>query len=606
MSKPSYATTLGGQFRTHAIPYVSGALCLLVFQTAMNRIDWRTKHIVDSLEALSQAKQAPQQVDLLAALTHGPLTGDLVLLLGFALVALLVRVLSRVFIFNAGRQAEFELRAEILAHLHRLGAAYFRRTSVGEIMSRATNDLLQVRLLLGFGVLNIVNVLLAFVSALQVMLQVSVRLTVVAFVMLPMIVLVTRGFSKRLFSATKQNQESLGKLTDRVQSSLAGVRVVRSFGLEALQEERFAEANRVYLQDSLRLARLRGVLGPIAGTASAAGVLAFFWYGSSLLALGEHAGGISKGGFFAFWMSLGRLTWPIIALGFSVAIIQRGRAGMARLAELFAEKPEIEDGEAKLKGECSGKLSVRGLSYAQAGKQILSEVSFELPASGSIAIMGRTGAGKTTLGALLARLLPTPKATVLLDDQDVCELPAQWVRRQVGYAPQESFLFSTTVETNIAFGVDAATHERVVEAASDAQVHNEILEMPDKFDTVVGERGVQLSGGQKQRVALARALLVEPKILVLDDPMSAVDAKTESLILRAIEKQRARRTLVLITHRVRAAQLCDQILVLDQGKVVEFGTDAELRAMGGIYASFAAEQERDENADKNADKGAAA
>jgi ATP-binding cassette, subfamily B, multidrug efflux pump len=597
-SSPSYPRTLSGQFRRHLPAYALGTVCLATFQYAMNRIDRLTKHVVDMLDALANGS-GDSQTALATFHLHpfnSPLGADLLVLLATAILAFVVRVLSRLFIFNAGRAAEYELRAEILRHLHQLGAAYFRKTSTGDIMSRSTNDLLQVRLLLGFGVLNLANVTLAFASSIDVMRRVSWRLTGIALLMLPVIVLLTRGFSKNLFQATRKAQESLGKLTDEVQSSLAGVRVVRSFGMEAFQLEQFRRINGTYLAESLRLARLRGILGPIAGTASALGLLAFFWYGSTLLKLGEQNGGISKGGFFSFWMSLGRLTWPIIALGFSVAIVQRGRAGMQRLRDLFQERPEIEVPAAALEAKGSKavlepRLEVRGLTYRQQDKCILHDVSFALEPGQSLAIMGRTGAGKSTLGALLARLLPTPRGTVFFGGEDVCDLPPVRVRSNIGYAPQEAFLFSTTVESNIAFGAgDQASHDAVLQAASDAQVHDEVLTMSDGYDTVVGERGVQLSGGQKQRIALARALLIEPSVLVLDDPMSAVDTKTEGKILDAIERQKAQRTLVLITHRVRAAQLCDRVLVLDEGRVVQLGKPADLLQEEGVFALFAREQ----------------
>lgn len=551
---------------------------LATFQFALNRIDWKSKEAIDSVFG-----GAPDQV-----------TRPALLILALSIVAFVARVASRWFVFNAGRDAEYELRTLLLHRLHRLGTAFYRTMSAGEIMSRSTGDLQQVRLLLGFGVLNVINVLFAFASALQVMIRISGRLTLVAFVMLPFMVLVTRSFSRSMFRMTRTNQESLGALSDVLQTNLAGVRIVRSFALEKRERSRFDKANAAYRDAGLALARLRGLMGPMVGTASSLGVLAFFWYGASLLQREPSEGGITRGAFFAFWLAYGRMTWPMVALGFAISIVQRGRAGYERLKQIFDAVPEVTDGSLPQPAVVRGSIAVHGLSFAYGSAPVLDDVSFEVPTGTSMAIVGRTGSGKSTLALLLARLLPTPSGTVFIDGSDVCDLPLVAVREAIGYAQQDAFLFSTTVLRNIGFCLDDpesdAAVARIREAAREAQVLEEALGLPEQFDTVVGERGVQLSGGQKQRIALARALVREPPVLVLDDPLSAVDAKTESAILDAIERQAQSRTVLLITHRVAAASRCDQILVLDEGRVLEKGTHLELVAAGGLYAAFAAEQ----------------
>jgi ATP-binding cassette subfamily B protein len=574
----AFPITLGGQFRRHLPRYVAGTLVLGVFQLSLNRIDWMSKAAIDAVFGTT-----PDRV-----------TRPAVIILALAIVAFVARVASRWFIFNAGRDAEYELRALLLHRLHRLGTAFYRTMSAGEIMSRSTGDLQQVRLLLGFGVLNVVNVTLAFASALQVMLRVSLKLSLVSFVMLPFMIVITRSFSRAMFAKTRSNQETLGKLSEVLQTNLAGVRIVRSFALEKRERRRFEKANNAYLEASLSLARLRGLMGPMVGAASSLGVLAFFWYGASLLQRGPADGGITRGDFFAFWLAYGRMTWPMIALGFSISIVQRGRAGYERLKQIFDAVPEVTDGPLPEPAEVRGAIRVSGLSFAYGDHKVVDDVSFEVPAGGSIAIVGRTGAGKSTVAMLLARLLPTPAGTVSIDGNDVCALPLSTVRKSIGYAQQDAFLFSTTVSRNIGFCLDEAESDeamaRIRTASREAQVLEEALGLPEQFDTVVGERGVQLSGGQKQRIALARALVREPKVLVLDDPLSAVDAKTESAILDAVERQAQARTVVLITHRVAAAARCDRIIVLDEGRVVERGTHEELAAGSGLYAKFAAEQ----------------
>ncbi|HEY3665812.1 MAG TPA: ABC transporter ATP-binding protein [Polyangiaceae bacterium] len=571
---PAVPVRLMGQFYRHAPRYGVGLVLLAAYQLFQWWFDTRMRRAINFATGGASAQAIALGEMLVVA----------------ALAAFVVRVLSRVCIFNAGRIAEYELRKEILERLLKLGPSFYRKMSTGEIMSRVTNDLVQVRLLLGFGILNIINTGFALVSALAVTIPISPKLTLASLLTLPFVLLITRGFSKHFYTRTRDNQDALGKMSARVLSSVAGVRVIRSFALEAEEIEAFEKTNQAYLDKSLALARLRGALGPILQATMSIGVLVVFWYGGLMMLHGE----LDAGGFLSFYRALGRLTWPLISLGFVVGLLQRGRAAFSRLTDIFSAEPDIVDGDQVLPSDAKGQLSVKHLSFAYKDRAVLDDVSFELPAGGSLAIVGRTGSGKTSLAVLLARLQPTPAGSVFLDGVDVCDLPLDAVRQSIGYAQQNAFLFSTTVARNIGFSLDEPDEPeaiaKVEEAAREACIEDEVLDLPDGFDTVVGERGVQLSGGQKQRVALAAAFASEPKVLVLDDPLSAVDARTERAILSAIDRQRARRGLILITHRVAAAAHCDQILVLDKGRVVERGTHEELSKSGGIYAIFAEEQ----------------
>ncbi len=542
---------------------------------------------------------------LLADAMKGLLGGELGTsrMIGLAMAALaalafVTRVVSRLTIFNAGRYAEYELRTALLHHLHRLGPSFYRRMSTGDIMSRVTNDLQQVRGLLGFGVLNLFNTGFGLVSALAVMLQFSGKLTLAALAPLPALLVVMRMYSKRLYTRQRENQDALGSLGAVVQSSIAGVRVVRAFSLEEAELASFEVSNQSYLDKALILAKLRGSMWPVMQSITMLGVLVVFWYGGRLIVLGE----FKAEQFLSFYRALFRLTWPLAALGFLVGVLQRGRAGYARLRDIFDAVPDVVDGPA-LASRHEGQLEIRNLSFGYLpDRPVLNDLRLSVAPGERVAIVGRTGAGKSTLGALLVRLHSTPKGSIFLDGVDICELPLSELRKTVLYNQQIPFLFSTTVGRNVGYVLEHPETEEaersILFAADEAQIKDEIAALPEGFDTVVGERGVQLSGGQKQRVALARALLARPKILILDDPLSAVDAKTERALIDALDRHREGNSLILITHRVSAAARCDRVIVMDQGRVIEQGTHDELLRAGGAYARFAEEQRRERELSK--------
>jgi ATP-binding cassette subfamily B protein len=562
------------QFFRHAPRYGVGLVFLAAYQYSQYWFDTRLQIAIDG--ALGGRRAQAMQIGFT--------------LIGVAVAALLLRIWSRIAIFNGGRIVEYELRKALLHHLLKLGPSFYQRMSTGDVMSRVTNDLAQVRMLLGFGVLNSINTVFAFVSALAVTLQISVKLTLAALSTMPVLFLVMTAFSRWMFARQRENQDAIGAMSGVVQSSIAGVRIVRSFALEAQEAHRFEQANARYLEAGLALARLRGVMFPIMQSITAFGMVIVLLYGGSLIL----AKSITPGDFMAFYRALSRLTWPLVSIGFLVSLVQRGRASYSRLQEVFDARPDTVDGPLPAGSVASARLTVSHLSFGYADHAVLEDVSFTLEPGQSLAIVGRTGSGKSTLATLLARLQPTPRGSVFLGGHDVCDLPLATLRGTIGYSQQSAFLFSTTVGRNVGYALDqpdsSEAMAKVLLASDEAQIREEIEGLPDGFDTVVGERGVQLSGGQKQRTALARGLVSAPAILVLDDPLSAVDARTEKAILQAIERQKRARSVVLITHRVAAAARCDRVLVLDAGRVIEQGTHDELLRRGGVYAAFAEEQ----------------
>ncbi len=565
---------LEDKVRPYARRIAWGALLLLLTQVAEKATPWLFRVGLDGLH------------DGQMAVVRNAAVGVIVL----SALAWVVRTQSRIQVFNVGRDVEFDLRNQVLARVHLLGPSFFRRTSTGDIMSRATNDLAQVRLFVGFGALNVVNSVLAFVSAIALMFVVSPRLTLLALIPYPFLAIAARRFGRAMFARSGEAQVAIAALSERVQEDVAGTRALRSLGLEDRQRARFEKVNEQAIEKNLRLVSLRALMWPVMMGLSSVGTLIVVWRGGQMVLDGE----LTVGEFAAFNAYLAQLVWPTLAFGYLLGIVQRGRASYERVRQILVAAPDVAEDPDAIPAKKVGALAVRELSYEIGGRRVIDHVSFEVPAGTSLAVVGATGSGKSTLAALLPRLLQTPRGAVFLDGDDVTHLQLSDLRRTIGFAQQEPFLFSTTVAANLGLAQAdpeaAAARGAMEHAASEASVREEIESLPEGWATIVGERGVQLSGGQKQRVALSRALLGAPRVLVLDDPLSAVDARTERAILEALDRAAAGRTMVLVTHRIAAAARCDRVIVLDHGKIVEQGTHDDLVKGKGLYARLAARQ----------------
>jgi ATP-binding cassette subfamily B multidrug efflux pump len=558
-----------------------GAICLGVTNALALSIPWLIKGAIDALRAVGGAGGA-----------QGLVVRNAGLIAVCALAQALIRTWSRILIFNAGRNIEYRLRGDVFRHLLRQDAGFFRAHPTGDVMSRLTNDLSAVRMLFGPGLLNLFNTALVYLTTLWLLVHLSPRLTLWALLPYPALLAGARLFSRQMYKASRAIAEQLGAMSTSIQEDLSGIAVIKHYTLEPEREAQFRRLNDEYLTRSLTLVRSRGTLTPLFAMLGGAGTLIVLWAGGREVI----AGRLSVGGLVAFNAYLVLLSWPTIALGWIIGIWQRGLAAWIRVRELLSTAPRIADppGEAGADVALGApSIEVRDLSVVVDGRRLLDGVSFSLPAGATLAIVGPTGAGKTTLVDAIVRLQEVAPGAVIVGGHDVTRIPLATLRGRVGYAPQDAFLFSATVAENIGFGIHAPgpdAPERIRRAAEAAGLAPDIASLPDGYDTLVGERGITLSGGQRQRVALARALAAAPQILILDDSLSSVDAQTEREILTRLQPILAGRTSILISHRVAAVKDADQILVLDGSRVAELGTHGALLEKGGVYASLYREQ----------------
>ena len=533
------------------------------------------------------------------------------LLLGAALCKGFFLFWTRMILIGISRDVEYDLRNSLYRHLTRLSQSYFQRTRTGDIMSRGINDLNAVRMMLGPGIMYSARTIVLLSAAVIIMLQISVKLTLYCFALVPVIALVVSYFGRRIHERFETIQAMMSTLSAKVQESLAGIRVIRAYSQEEADLKQFEALNADYVARNQKLIRVWGMFYPSLEVLMGLVAVTVLWVGGREVA----SGNISIGAFVAFNVYMGQLSWPMIALGWVVNLYQRGTASLNRLNDILAEPPEITDrpdlaelapraplpaaapvlsassnggdNQTQNPEEIRGaEIEFRHLTFAynaHNGRPVLRDISLTVPAGSTLAIVGPTGSGKSTLAALIPRIYEASPGTVFVDGKDIRDHRVADLRRMIGFVPQETFLFSETIRENIAFGVEQSSDADIRHAAGIAGLQTDIDEFPHRFDTLVGERGITLSGGQKQRTAIARAILRDPRILVLDDALSSVDTYTEEVILTRLRSVLRGRTAILISHRISTVRDADQIVVLSGRQIVERGTHEELIERGSYY-----------------------
>lgn len=503
-------------------------------------------------------------------------------ILGLAVAMGVTAFAMRSAIIGASRIIEYELRNDLFTHLQKMEQAFYQDMHTGDIMARATNDLSAVREVLGPGILNSVSTTLMFSAAAVLMFTLNVKLAIIAVVLLPLVSLAFTLIGRQMHQRYERVQAQFGHLSTLAQENFAGIRVVKAYVQEENEIGLFAGENATYMQKSLAFFRMQGLLWPMMSLVlGASGALILLIGGNEVI-----AGRLTLGQFVQFNGYLAMLSWPMIALGWVFTLYQRGGASMSRINRIVRQAPKIADGpQTRPITDIRGAITFRhvGLIYEE-GRPVLRDVSFEVPRGQTLAIVGATGAGKTSIVNLLTRVYDATEGTVLVDGVDVRQIPLAVLRRNIGYVPQDTFLFSVPLRENVAFGVDDPLPARVAKSVEVSRLSNDVDQFPQGLDTMIGERGVTLSGGQKQRTALARAVMRDPAILILDDALSSIDTHTQSEILAGLKQVLADRTSIIISQRISTVKGADQILVLDDGAIVERGTHQDLLALGGVYA----------------------
>jgi ATP-binding cassette subfamily B protein len=490
---------------------------------------------------------------------------------------------GRYLTMDASRRIEYEMRNDLFAHLQRMHLAYFQHQRIGDLMARMTNDLGATRMMMGPGFMNVAMTTSVFVFTVGSMLSLSLKLTVISVVLLPLITLTFGVIGRQVHHRFERLQAQFGELSNEAQENFSGIRVVKAFGQEQAEIDAFSAVNGEYVRRAVGLARMQGLIWPAMSFIIGSAVLAVLYIGGQDAIRRE----LTLGQLIQFIAYLYLLSWPMIALGWVSNLFQAGWASLRRLQAIYAAEPAIDDPIDPVTTPIRGEVELRGVTFAYGQTIVLRDISFKVPAGGSLAIVGHTGSGKSSLVNLLPRLFDAQQGDVLIDGVDVKRYPLDALRKAIGYVPQETFLFSVPLRENVGFGAERVLTDAELDWAGDvSQLNKDVEDFPARFDTMIGERGVTLSGGQKQRAAIARAVAKDPRILILDDALSAVDTYTESEILRRLRGLMKERTSIVVAHRISTVKDADEILVLDEGRVAERGTHRGLLEHGGLYAQM--------------------
>jgi ATP-binding cassette subfamily B protein len=555
--------------RRHRREFAIGLLCLVATNGLTLIVPWLLKQAIEALRSPGGARQA----------SH-----DAAAIVVVALVLVIVRSWSRFFVLGASRKVVAEVRSTLFVHLQTLPPSFYARRRTGEIMSRAVNDLLLIRSLFGPGVLNVINVALLYTAGLAMMAVIDPVLTVASVLPYPFLLVTIGRVSRTIHQRSNAAQEQLAEIGNKAQENLSGINQVKAYVREAAEVDAFTRLSEEYRRRNLSLALSRGLIVTLMGGLGGMSTVVVLWLG------GRHVidGTLTLGGLVAFMSYLAILTGPTVMMGWVLGVLQRGLGAIRRVEEILAERSDLPGDLAPGPGPgLEGAVTFHDLTFAYpGGPAVLRGVDLDVPAGSTIGVVGRVGSGKSTLVTLLGATYPVPRGALLLDGHDLNDLPTASVRSRVAIVPQETFLFSRSIAENIALGAPGAPRERVEAAARIAQLTRDLDDLPQGLDTRVGERGITLSGGQRQRVALARALLLDPRVLVLDDSLSSVDADTEEAILGGLREFMKDRTTFLISHRVSTVMGADRIVVLDGGRVAESGTVRDLLAAGGLFAAL--------------------
>jgi len=553
--------------------FLGGIVSLLIFDTTSLITPWILKLAIESLK---------NKLDFKYVISYS------LLIVLIASIGALFRVISRYLIFGASRYIENDIREDLFSHLQKHSVSFYQKRKTGDIMSRATNDLTTVRMFIGFGALTIISTSFTYIFAIIAMTTLSLKLTLFALLPYPIIFYIVKKSTPKMFKISKITQEQLGDIGSKVQENMSGIHVIKAYGQEENEKNSFLKLNAAYFKNKMKMVLIMGALFPLMGTLGGIGTLIILWEGGKMVISGK----ISLGDFVAFNGYLALLIWPSIALGWIFTLIQRGLASFERICEILREIPAIADSEKTLPiDNIKGDLEFKNLNFSypagldgsKGPVEVLKNINLKISRGETIAIVGRTGSGKSTLAKLLLRLFDVEKEKIFIDGIDATKIPLKTLRRSIGYVPQEPFLFNTTINENIAYGIDTKEEEKIKRASAIVNLSKDIENFPQGLETLIGERGITLSGGQKQRISLARTIISPAQVLIFDDSLSNVDADTEKEILENIKNETNGKTTIFITHRISTIKNVDRIVVIENGEIREIGTHEELIALNGIY-----------------------